>query len=93
MNPSRIFILRPVATTAARPAISSGETSGVGLAIAKTIASSFILASESASMMPGPERPMKRSMPSITSSGCPWMCSGLETSAYQRLVEFISPET
>ena len=74
-------------------AASSGITSGVGLAIAKTIASSFIFASESAWMMPGPERPMKRSMPSITSSGCPWMCSGLEFSAYQRLDSFIAPDS
>ena len=42
-------------------AASSGITSGVGLAIAKTIASSFILPSDSAWMIPGPERPTKRS--------------------------------
>ena len=46
----------------------------------KTIASSFILPSDSGSMIPGPERPTKRSMPSITSAGCPWIFSGLEMS-------------
>ena len=50
---------------------SSGITSGVGLAIAKTIASSAIFPSASAGMIPGPERPMNRSQPSITSAGAP----------------------
>ncbi len=48
---------------------SSGITSGFGLAIAKTIGSSFIFPSASAGMIPGPERPMNRSMPSITLGG------------------------
>ena len=71
---------------------SSGITSGVGLAIAKTIASSFIRSSDSAWMIPGPERPTNTSQPSITSSGCPWSLSGLEFSAYQRLISVISPD-
>jgi hypothetical protein len=62
------------------------------LAIAKTIASSFILPSASGGMIPGPERPMKRSMPSIASAGCPVTLSGLEFSAYQRLIPLISPD-
>ena len=37
-------------------AASSGITSGFGLAIAKTIASSFILPSASAGMIPGRRR-------------------------------------
>jgi hypothetical protein len=63
------------------------------LAIAKTIASSFILSSASAEMIPGPESPMKRSMPSMTSPGWPLSFSGLEFSAYQRLIPLISPDT
>jgi hypothetical protein len=70
---------------------SSGSTSGLGLAIAKTIGSSFILPSASAGMIPGPERPMNRSMPSITSVGSPVSPSGLEFSAYQRFISDISP--
>jgi hypothetical protein len=73
-------------------AASSGITSGVGLAIAKTIASSFIFPSASAEMIPGPERPTKRSMPSITSAGWPPSFSGFEFSAYQRLIPLISPD-
>ena len=72
---------------------SSGITSGVGFAIAKTIASSAIFPRSSASMIPGPETPMNRSQPSITSAGAPWSLSGFEFSAYQRLISLISPES
>ena len=72
-------------------AASSGVTSGVGFAIANTIASSFIFASASAGITRAPDRPMKRSMPSIASAGVPEMRSGFETSAYQRLTSFIEP--
>jgi hypothetical protein len=61
------------------------------LAIANTIASSFILSSDFASIRPGPERPMKRSAPSITSLGPPLSFSGFEFSAYQRLIGVIDP--
>ena len=72
---------------------SSGITSGVGFAIAKTIASSFILSSDFASTRPGPESPMNMSHPSITSFGPPESFSGFEFSAYQRLIGDIPPST
>ena len=73
-------------------AASSGITSGLGFAIANTIASSFIFSSDSGLMIPGPERPTNRSIPSITSSGLPLSCSGFEFSEYQRLISVISPD-
>ncbi len=72
-------------------AASSGVTSGVGLAIAKTIASRFIRASASGGMTRAPESPMKRSMPSMTSAGPPVSFSGFVVSAYQRLIAGIEP--
>ncbi len=72
-------------------AASSGLTSGVGLAIAKTIASRFIRASASAGSARAPETPIRRSMPSITSAGVPERHSGLVTSANQRLTVFMLP--
>ena len=65
---------------------SSGVTSGVGLAIANTIASSAIFASASAGITRAPERPMNRSAPSMTSGGPPWRRSSLVDSANQRLI-------
>src|SRR5215218_5530425 len=65
-------------------AASSGITSGVGFAITKTIATSFILPRDSGWMIPGPERPTKMSMPSITSSGAPWISSGFVVLALGR---------
>ena len=65
---------------------SSGVTSGVGLAIANTIASSAICASASAGMTRAPERPMNRSAPSMTSAGPPVRRSLLVVSANQRLI-------
>jgi hypothetical protein len=47
-----------VAITAAKPAISSGEISGVGSAIAKTIASGAIRRIPAGVTAPGWERPM-----------------------------------
>ena len=70
---------------------SSGITSGVGLAIAKTIASSFIFPSEAGSISPGPERPMNRSQPSITSLGPPESFSWLVFSANHFLMPDIEP--
>src|SRR3954453_20972751 len=72
-------------------AASSGVTSGVGLAIAKTIAPSFIRAGASAGSTRAPDRPMNRSAPSMTSAGEPARRSGFELSAYQRLIAFIEP--
>ena len=42
-------------------------------------------------MIPGPERPMKRLAPSITSRGEPSRRAGLVCSASQRLGSFIEP--
>ena len=72
-------------------AASSGGTSGVGLAIANTNGSGRILASAEAGMTPGPESPMNRSAPSMTSSGGPSRRSGFVRSAYQRLSGFMVP--
>ena len=72
-------------------AASSGVTSGFGLAIAKTIASSFMRPSASGGITRAPERPTKRSAPSITSAGPPVRCSGLVSSANQRLMSGIEP--
>jgi hypothetical protein len=72
-------------------AASSGVTSGVGLAIANTMASGAMRASASAGMTRAPDRPMNRSMPSMTSAGRPVRRSGLDTSAYQRFAGFIDP--
>ena len=52
-------------------AASSGLTSGLGLAIANTIASLFMRASASAGSARAPETPISRSAPSITSAGAP----------------------
>ena len=71
---------------------SSGITSGVGLAIAKTIASLAIASSDLASISPGPERPMNRSAPSSTSFGPPASLFGFEISANQRFIAGIPPE-
>ena len=70
---------------------SSGATSGVGLAIANTIASSAILASASAGITRAPESPMNRWAPSMTSCGPPWRRSALVDSANQRLMAGIEP--
>ena len=70
---------------------SSGLTSGVGLAIAKTIASGRMSLSASAGITRAPERPMKRSIPRIASAGVPDSFSGFVVSAYQRLIAFIEP--
>jgi hypothetical protein len=59
--------------------------------MAKTIASSFIFSSDFASISPGPETPMNRSQPSITSLGPPLRFSGLEFSAYHFLIGVIDP--
>ena len=77
--------------TRAYGSASSGVTSGVGLAIAKTIASRFIRASASAGITRAPERPMNRSAPSITSAGPPARFSGFVDSANQRLIGGIEP--
>ena len=71
-------------------AASSGVTSGFGLAIANTIASSFMLASASGGMTRAPERPMKRSAPSMTSSGA-GAALGVRDLANQRLTAGIVP--
>src|SRR5216117_694398 len=52
-----------------RPAASSGETSGVGLAMAKTIGSGFMRPSASAGTTLAPETPISRSVPSRSSGG------------------------
>ena len=58
--------------TATWPAISSGGTSGVGFAIAKTIASSAIAAARRRPRRrPGPDSPMKTSAPRSASSAVP----------------------
>ena len=72
-------------------AASSGSTSGFGLAIANTIASSFIRSSACAGSAFAPDTPISRSAPSITSAGEPERHSGLVVSATQRLTEFIEP--
>ena len=74
-------------------AASSGSTSGVGLAIANTIASSFIRARHSGGMIRAPERPMNRSIPSIASAGFPLRRSGFVLSANQRLIGDIVPSS
>ena len=66
-------------------AASSGVTSGFGLAIANTMASSAMRASASGGITRAPDRPMKRSAPSITSAGPPERRSGFVDSANQRL--------
>ena len=70
---------------------SSGVTSGLGLAIANTIASPAILASASGGITRAPDRPMNRWAPSITSAGPPWRRSSLVDSANQRLIAGIEP--
>ena len=72
-------------------AASSGLTSGLGLAIAKTIASEFMRASASTGSARAPDTPISRSAPSITSAGAPARQSGLVTCANQRLTWFIEP--
>ncbi len=72
-------------------AASSGVISGVGLAIAKTIASRFMRASASAGRTFAPDRPITTSAPSMTSAGAPERFSSLELSAYQRLISGIEP--
>ncbi len=72
-------------------AASSGVTSGFGFAIANTIGSLRMRASASGGITRAPERPMKRSIPSITSPGPPSSCSGFVCSAYQRFIAFIDP--
>ena len=66
-------------------AASSGVTSGLGLAIANTIASLFMRAAPRAGSARAPESPISRSAPSITSAGVPARHSGLVDSANQRL--------
>jgi len=56
------------------------------LAIAKTIASPFILRSASGASTRSPDSPTIRSVPSMTSAGVPSRRSGLVCSAYQRLM-------
>jgi hypothetical protein len=72
-------------------AASSGLTSGLGLAIAKTIASLFMRASASAGSTRAPRQADHRSAPSITSAGLPARQSGFVDSAYQRLIGVIVP--
>ena len=72
-------------------AASSGSTSGLGLAIANTIASRFMRSSACAGSAFAPETPISRSAPSITSAAGPARQSGLVTSEIQRLTEFIEP--
>ena len=67
-------------------------TSGVGLAIAKTIASLFIRASASAGSTRAPDSPISRSTPSMSvGRGARDAARGWCTSAYQRLIGFIEP--
>jgi len=72
--------------TRTRGPASSGVTSGVGLAIANTIASSFMRWSASGGITRAPESPTNRSAPSMTSAGPPERLSGLVDSAYQRFI-------
>ena len=73
-------------------AASSGVTSGVGLAIAKTIASSFIRASASAGMTRAPgEADEQVHAVDHVGRACPASCSGFVVSANQRLIGGIEP--
>ena len=73
-------------------AASSGSTSGLGLAIANTIASPFIFASASAgsAFAPGDADQQVGALDHVR-RGRPERRSGLVTSASQRLTEFIDP--
>ncbi len=63
--------LRPVPITATYGAATSGMTSGVGFAIAKTIGSRAIVAIHSGCKIPGALTPMKTSAPASTSCSEP----------------------
>ena len=77
--------LRPVATTATFAGTSPGMTSGVGLAMANTMASSAMSVSIHGSTMPGPDRPSRRSDRLTASWMPPVRPSRLPCSANQRL--------
>ena len=78
--------LRPVAMTRTPPALaSSGMISGVGLAMAKTMASLFMVLHSSVVRMPGRDTPMKTSAPSMASFRPPLIWRGLVTSPSQFL--------
>ena len=57
-------------------ATSSGWTSGIGLAIAKTIASAAIWRTAAAEIDRGPDRPMTTSAPGMTSFAVPCLPVG-----------------
>ena len=73
---------RPVPTTLAPAAFAtSGIISGTGLAIAKIMASLFIVLTISAETMFGAETPMKISAPTKASASFPFWPERLVTSA------------
>ena len=86
--------LLPVPTTAAPASFArSGMISGVGFAIAKMIASLFMLCTISLLTQPAAEIPRKTSAPTIASASLPVLCSRLVISAISRLtaLSFSSP--
>jgi len=68
---------------------SSGMISGVGLAIANTIASRCMAPRSSTFTTPGPLRPMNTSAPTIASRTVPRMLSALVCSANHVFIGFM----
>ena len=81
---------RPVPTTRAPAArASSGKISGVGLAMANTMASSAMETTMSGVMTPGAETPMTMSAPSMASASVPDLSSRFVTSSIARWASFM----